>query len=120
MSFNFVILAHFIGDFLAQNNYTSAKKGSDLKAMAFHVGLYFLGLCFLMLISPSAFVLLYCVINAVLHYFVDSVTAPISLGLFQKEDKRKFFLMLGLDQTIHYLCLSISYGLMFAGKGFFI
>ncbi len=120
MSFNFVILGHFIGDFLLQNNYTSGNKGKDLKALGLHVGLYFLGLCMLLLIYPSLSLFLYCAINAILHYFVDGVTSPYSAKLYEAENKRKFFLLFGFDQMVHMLCLSVTYGVMFAKSGFFL
>jgi hypothetical protein len=120
MSFNFIIIGHFIADFLVQNNYTSANKGKDIKALSLHVGLYFLGMCMTLLVYPSLSLLLYCAVNAVLHYFVDGLTSPYSAKFYELSNKKKFFLLLGFDQMVHMLCLSVTYGVMFAKSGFFL
>lgn len=79
------VLAHFIGDFLLQNDWMAVNKKKSNLACLFHVILYMFPFCFVD-ITSFQFILI-----AVQHYFQDRTTFIAwwcrTMGSFQSELK---------------------------------
>lgn len=64
----------------------------------------------MVLIGPT-----FALINAALHFTVDSITSRATSWLWKWEHERAFFAMIGLDQAIHLTCLAVTYQFMYKG-----
>ena len=121
----YLLLTHWIGDFLLQSDWMALNKSKNTwegsRALFFHVLTY--SSCFIWL------GLEFTLLTFVMHWPVDFVTSRITRRLFpfvpawpddppfidwynkDGEDGRSnhwFFVVIGLDQLIHYLCLSFT------------
>lgn len=101
----YLFTAHFVGDFTLQSNEMAQKKSEDLWILMKHSLLYslpFWGLGFQ-----------YMLFVICSHFSIDYVTSKFTKKYWQKEDKHEFFLILGLDQLLHYSTLVGIYCLVF-------
>lgn len=82
--FVFLVLAHFVGDFLLQSDWMALNKGKRWDALALHVAVYmqpfFLLLAFLGLDGWSA--ASWFVFNGVAHFLADAITSRINARLW--------------------------------------
>ena len=111
------LVVHFIGDFILQNDWMAINKSRSWKALLVHTSLY--SVCFFM--AGWRFVL----ITFFLHTIVDAITSRILTRLWfvrLDEDiwsepprwvlhydaitRHWFFVVIGLDQLIHFACLA--------------
>ena len=121
-----ILFAHWVSDFVLQSGWMATNKSKNWLALGSHVLTYTAALGFLMLtlstvlstvaisynltnsvifeMTPYAFAL-WVVINGVLHFATDAVTSRITSKLWAKGDAHNFFVVVGLDQMIHYFCL---------------
>ena len=100
-----ILFLHFLGDFILQSDWMAKNKSRSFKALFFHICWYSL---------PFAVVSLpYALINAVLHGIVDAITSRLTSYYYKKGDNHNFFVVIGLDQFIHYACLLITAELLF-------
>ena len=120
-----LLAIHFIADFILQNDWMALNKSKNsvigLKALLTHVTIY--SICFSWL--GAAFV----AITWILHFIVDAITSRITSKLWflpltpiywhgpeehpqqyvttpKTHLRHWFFVMIGLDQLIHYGCLT--------------
>lgn len=49
------------------------------------------------------------VINFILHWITDYFTSRVNSWLWQNERRHEFFVSIGFDQFIHYVCLFWTY-----------
>jgi hypothetical protein len=121
-----ILVAHWIADFLLQSSWMATNKSKSWLALSSHVVTYTATIAFLMLFfsialvglgiehdlsnsvifesTPYAFAM-WVIINGLLHFVTDAVTSRISSKLWERGDMRRFFIVIGFDQMIHYLCL---------------
>lgn len=92
-----IIILHLIGDFILQSNWMSQNKSKSNIALVTHIFIYTLPL---MIIG-----FWYAIINGILHFCIDYFTSRISSKLWAKGDVHNFFVIIGLDQSLHYICL---------------
>lgn len=121
-----LILLHFIGDFILQSNWMALGKSKSIPPLTFHVLVY--SLVFLPFYGFH-----FWIVTFYLHWIVDFITSRITsklwfIDLFPtsckpedadpnwstyyahiRENKRHwFFVMIGFDQLIHYVCLGLT------------
>jgi hypothetical protein len=96
-----LLAVHFVADFVLQSRWMAMNKSTRLDALAAHCLVY--ALCFIV-----PFGLLYSGVNGLLHFGVDFVTSRITARLWQQQDWRWFFIVIGADQLIHYVCLVLT------------
>lgn len=125
---------HFLGDFLLQSDWMALNKSKSWLALYLHVLVY--SLCFL------PFGMAFVGITFLLHFLTDAITSRITSRLWFIEhlpmgdglikvlrstygyevnpfvasfnNKRHwFFVVIGLDQLIHFACLALAYSLTF-------
>lgn len=129
----FIIINHFFADFIFQSSKMATRKSVSNKWLTIHVLVYTLA------ITPIGFYLDYCsyghiivvgwgvgstwcVVNLVLHWITDYFTSRLTGFLYKKHLQNPtsgtflgetwmhwFFVVIGLDQVIHYTCLFVTY-----------
>jgi hypothetical protein len=98
-----LLSAHFIFDFVLQSHKMSVNKSTSFKWLFYHVAVYSLwGL----LVNPIFYAWLF-----ITHACIDTITSRITKILWSKQNYHYFFVVIGLDQLIHYL--TIFYGFEF-------
>ena len=122
-----ILFAHWISDFVLQSGWMATNKSKNWLALSSHVLVYTVSMGFLMLIcgvivaaafsttissaimiiTPLVFVK-WIALNGVLHFITDAVTSRITAKLWKQNDMHNFFVVVGLDQFIHYSCLIIT------------
>jgi hypothetical protein len=124
----YILVWHFIADFIMQSREMAINKSSSIKWLTKHVKMY----CYSLLVGSllvvfvailcgckcyhlTPLILLYILVNSVLHWITDYFTSKQTARLYKKELYKKepnyhnFFVMIGFDQLIHLLCLIGTY-----------
>ena len=119
-----ILFSHWISDFVFQSSWMATNKSKNWLALGSHILVYTVSMGFLMLISgviigltfnsiiggaimiipPLAFVQ-WIALNGALHFVTDAVTSRITYKLWGRSKMHEFFVVVGLDQFIHYSCL---------------
>lgn len=106
-----IIIGHFVGDYLLQSKWMFSKKDAVNGALLAHVFVYSLSVfAFLqsfLLFSGETYdnTLLFIAINAFVHLLIDGVCSKVTKIYLKRFDYGAFFVILGLDQTLHVLTL---------------
>lgn len=100
--FALIFITHFIADFVCQTDMMAQNKSSSIYWLSVHVTVYTLVMS---LVFPWQFALL----NGVLHWSVDFCTSKATKKLWQMKQVHYFFVVIGLDQLLHNLCLVYTY-----------
>lgn len=104
--FSLVLIAHFVGDFILQTDRMAMNKSKSNKWLLIHILAYSSAL---LVFGP-----LYAVANGSIHFCVDWVTSRCTSALWAKGERHWFFVVIGLDQLIHTLCLLWTIGLVWS------
>lgn len=100
-----ILVIHFISDFILQSSWMAQNKSKSNVALFIHASVYMI-----------PFLLIgfwYALINAVLHGIIDYNTSRLTSKLWSKGEVHWFFVVIGLDQTLHFICLFSTYVLLF-------
>lgn len=111
-----LLIYHWLGDFVLQTHYMATNKSSSNRVLASHVLTYSsvigLGtavvLILLRMFSVEA-LLIFTVLNGILHFITDYVTSRITKYLWASNRTHDFFVVIGLDQLIHGITLLWSF-----------
>ena len=95
-----IIWLHFIGDFILQSNKMAQNKWNSIKWLGFH--------CITYSIPFFYFGIYFAFITALLHFTVDFITSKMTHYLWEKKELHWFFVVIGLDQAIHFTCLLLT------------
>ena len=117
----FMLLAHLIGDFFLQSQYMSENKSKDVGVLFVHVLFYTItifAVTFLYIIISKEYQMIfmlptYYILNGVLHFIIDFITSKITSRLYKQNKIYWFFVTIGCDQTLHFICLFGTYILLF-------
>ncbi|MDY8136136.1 DUF3307 domain-containing protein [Aquimarina sp. 2201CG5-10] len=108
MVFSWILLAHWVGDFVFQTSRMATEKSKQLKWLSIHVITYTaVLLIFALFVFSFKLAITYVLINGVLHGITDFFTSKLSAKY--QETPRIFFPILGMDQLIHTVTLYITY-----------
>lgn len=105
-----ILVTHWLADFCFQTRYQAVNKSKNIIALLRHIVTY--SLCF---IVPVTFLLgikatlLFVAVTGILHFKIDYITSRIMRKLWTENEYYSFFVMLGLDQLLHYICLISAY-----------
>lgn len=99
----YILFVHWLADFVLQSHWQAINKSKSNKALGIHCLIYG-GVLGIMLLNPW-----YGLINGLIHFPVDYVTSRINAKLYKKGDIHNFFVMVGLDQFIHFVTLILTY-----------
>lgn len=92
-----ILFLHWIADFILQTDWMAQNKSTSNKALLIHVSVYTLPFLFI----GWKFALL----NSVIHFCVDYITSRIAKKFYNNGDIHNFFVIVGFDQTIHFITL---------------
>lgn len=120
MSFVFLLgLAlcfHCMGDFLAQTSWMATQKSKELKPLLFHVLTYsgfmlgFVVVCESLVWVPVSGDVwaAWLGLNLGLHFITDFFSSKLARRATEAKKTNIFWVVVGLDQLAHQLCLLIS------------
>jgi putative Mn2+ efflux pump MntP len=110
----FIIVIHFLADFALQTNEQANKKSTDLNYLAYHCLTY--TLIWLLVGISLGFSLgqvwFFCVITFLAHFITDYATSRIGKPFWDKQDYHNGFVVIGIDQVLHYFQLFYTYELI--------
>ena len=92
-----VLGTHFLADFVLQSDYMTQNKSKSNLVLLFHVSVY--ASCLLW------FGWQYALLNGAFHFGTDYVTSRATSRLWVAGKRHWFFVVIGLDQFIHAVCL---------------
>lgn len=118
-----LIMVHFIGDFVLQSDWMAQNKSKSNYALGLHVGIYIIAL--LVGAIPLLFILdypgdpvfgdrgsltvfLWVVLNGAAHFVTDYITSRINSHLLAAKQIHYFFVGIGADQVVHYMTLALT------------
>ncbi len=108
-----ILVIHFVADFVFQNDKMALNKSKSLYWLSIHVLVYtvvlFAGSFFAFRMFSPGMVAIYALANGVLHFITDFFTSKLTSRLAQRESKHWFFVAVGFDQLVHYVCLLTTY-----------
>lgn len=104
-----LLCAHFVADFIGQTDAMAKGKSKSNKILMQHIQAY-TGITFLFTVFMFGLIgaAMYAVINGILHYQVDYITSRATSKLWAEQRVHEFFVIIGLDQLIHTICIIIS------------
>lgn len=109
-----IMFAHWFSDFVCQTDYWARNKSKSGAVLATHVAAYsmimFVAVALTGLGLGTAF--LFASISFFFHFWTDFVTSRITSKLAAKEDWHNFFVVIGIDQFLHFTQLFITYYLL--------
>lgn len=109
----FLLLLHFVADFIFQHRWMANNKSHNQLALLSHILVYgtvlTTGLYFVMPESvPLSVFIMFIAFNLVAHYITDAITSKITSFFFKKQQIYLFFVTVGFDQLIHSCTLILS------------
>lgn len=108
-----IFCIHFLADFCMQTEWMALGKSKEMKPLLAHIGTYTL----ILLLFSSLFLspitaLLWSGLNGLCHLWVDYYSSRAMREARESGQERKFFMILGIDQMLHYICLFGILGLL--------
>ena len=102
----YIIVLHWIADFVCQDDWTAINKSKSWLVLTFHCSIYF----FVLLTGLAIFGKYgsWVWINFPAHFIIDGITSRINAYLYKKEMRHWFFVMIGFDQVLHYVVLFLT------------
>lgn len=90
-----IIWLHFIGDFVLQSDKMAINKSSSIAWLTGHVLVYSV---------PFAlfFEWKFLVLNFLAHFVIDFFSSKATSILWKKDKRHWFFVIIGLDQALHF------------------
>lgn len=114
-----ILIVHWIADFICQTDEMAKGKSSSWDCLLSHTGVYSL-VWFLTIgsiciwnsgIEGVGYRMLVCfpIITFICHTATDYYTSRIVKGFFEKGDTHNGFVIIGLDQILHYVQLILTF-----------
>ena len=118
-----IFVGHWVSDFILQSGWMATNKSKSNLALSAHIITYTTSLMVVVCapivlftyISPAytsaaqmsiiASLIIWALINGVFHFMTDYYTSRWTSRLWQAGDTHNFFVVIGLDQAIHYITL---------------
>lgn len=112
-----ILVVHYFGDFICQTRTMANNKSTSTKWLSIHVATYTFIIGLLLSITTMNYfsftnIIIYSLINGLLHFAIDFVTSKMTSHFYKKEDYYSFFAIIGADQLIHLLCLFSTLGIL--------
>lgn len=105
-----ILTVHYIADFILQSDKMAINKSSNNWHLFKHVFIYswawFLVMVFVL---PGSLAIPFCLITFVAHFITDYFTSRLSSKLYKEGKRHSFFLVIGIDQLLHYFQLFLTY-----------
>ena len=104
MNFLYLVWTHFVSDFILQSDSMAKNKSSSFKWLTIHATVY--------TIPFLIFGWQFALINGFAHWCTDAVTSRITKRLWEAKEVHYFFVVIGLDQSIHFTTLYLTQGMI--------
>lgn len=108
----YLLLCHFIADFICQSDYMSFNKWESLLALSWHIFVYVTVLAIMLSVLQFKDIGMYLLTNGCLHFITDYFSSKVTHFLWEKKETHWFFVVIGLDQFIHTSFLIIFSSLL--------
>lgn len=102
----FILILHWLGDFVFQTHWMASNKSKSLKALSLHI-LTYTGVLSLGIFDSQAF-LYFALLNGAIHFIIDFFTSKLSSKLYSEHKIHNFFVVIGFDQLLHLSILVIT------------
>ncbi len=114
-----LLTTHFVGDFVCQSHQMSMNKSKSNKWLLYHVSVYTAVLAVgssVLLADSNGFLtaLTYAIGNGMAHFATDYFTSRWTSRLWLEKQIHNFFVVIGLDQLIHFYTLFLTYTMVTA------
>lgn len=106
----FVILVHYVADFVLQTNKQAINKSVSNKYLSYHVGTYS-AMWFIAMLGffmRWELALLFSIVTFISHFVTDYFTSRWVKYFREKEDYHNMFVIIGGDQVLHYFQLFLT------------
>lgn len=113
----YIMMWHWLSDFVFQSDWMAKQKSSSNKVLAMHVAMYMLimlsGTVILGFGIPGVAtsltnVVLFVLVNGVAHFVTDWFTSRWTSRLYKAGRTHDFFVVIGLDQLAHTGALLVT------------
>lgn len=119
-----ILTTHWIADFIAQPREVAEQKGNSFSSLTIHTMFYsvlfllsmgvYAGAVLHMKADPVVgLAVLFGLITFIFHTITDYYTSKLSTYLWEAGQKQDFFVLLGLDQLLHFVQLFLTYQLLY-------
>jgi hypothetical protein len=113
----FILIVHWFADFVLQTHHMSIRKSSSNYYLSLHVLVYaFTTIVMWSFVFPftsihisSLGIWLSFIVIFVTHWITDYFTSRLTSKLYKEERYHDFFVVIGLDQVLHYMQLLITF-----------
>lgn len=108
-----IMAMHLLADFVLQTDEMARGKSTSNYWLGRHVSIYSCVMWVAIgVLVPLPMSLFWAIGNGILHWCTDWVTSRCSSHFFQKGDYHNGFIVVGIDQFIHLVCLVLSTALV--------
>lgn len=113
----FLVVVHFIADFMLQTDQMAKRKSTSNYYLAMHVSAYSIFTFIAWVVGFKLFgiqfsketISLSVLLIFWLHFITDYVTSRITGYYWKKQASHNFFCVIGIDQVAHYFQLFLIY-----------
>ena len=113
MNFIVILFAHWIADFVLQNDEMAQGKSKSLIPLSKHIWRYVWSMGFMLIPIfmnyPVKYILSFIAINGISHFIIDYFTSRMSARLWKQKRVHDFFVCIGFDQFLHIAILYTSW-----------
>ena len=96
-----VLTVHFVADFVLQSHWMASNKSKCATALISHTALYSVcWFCLWPVLGPLT--VTFVVVTFLAHTVTDALTSQVTSALWAREQWHNFFVVVGLDQLLHY------------------
>ena len=99
-----ILLTHWVFDFVLQTDEMALEKGKNFWTLVNHSIVYSLGFLVVFGGREMFFILL------VSHIIIDGISSRVAGYFYKIGDRHNFFVVIGLDQVLHYIVLIWIFG----------
>lgn len=96
-----LVWLHFIADFIFQTDVMAMNKSKSFKWLTIHIAIY------------TAFFIFFgwkfALFTFAAHWITDALSSRATTYLWSKSQRHNFFVVIGLDQALHYTALFLGY-----------
>lgn len=111
-----IMFIHWVADFVFQSHWMASNKSKSSNALVAHIVAYTTtiavgGIVLVILLGTPHIsnVLIWALINGLIHMGVDFFTSRITSTLYKKGDIHSFFVVIGFDQFLHLSTLVLTW-----------
>lgn len=103
------MLLHWIADFVCQTDTMATRKSKSLFWLLLHVLIYTIVMsATAYFVSTAAWITILYIFAT--HAVTDYFTSKASAHYYEKGQRHNFFMLIGLDQLIHFITLYLWFG----------